>query len=251
MQTIALMPELTAPVDARHLGTAWVHMGEVAESVFSARSTSAHTTAGTARAGFRPSSRSRARIAIGTLLSVVAVGAVLLVFSTADRRVAVLQVVHDVPAGTRLAADDLRPVELSTDPSLAVVKAVDAATVIGQYAKVRIVSGGLLAAGLLQPTPLVTPGAAVVAVTVPSGELPSGLRERSQVQVVVLADGNTAAPAPVIGRVVGLPTSPDAVTGQLSISLEVAALDAVTVASAVRVRVVLLDPGVDPGGSAP
>jgi hypothetical protein len=191
------------------------------------------------------------RIAIGTMLSLVAVGAVLLVFSTADRRVAVLQVVHDLPAGAQLTASDVRSIELSTDPSLAVVRVADVASVVGQYTKVRIVSGGLLATGLLQPAPLVAPGSAVVAVTVPSGELPAGLRERSQVQVVLLPNGATAAPPPVVGRVVGLPISPDTVTGQLSISLEVASIDAVALASATRVRVVLLDPGTDLAGSAP
>jgi hypothetical protein len=191
------------------------------------------------------------RIAIGTMLSLVAVGAVLLVFSTADRRVAVLQVVHDLPAGAQLTASDVRSIELSTDPSLAVVRVADVASVVGQYTKVRIVSGGLLATGLLQPAPLVAPGSAVVAVTVPSGELPAGLRERSQVQVVLLPNGATPAPPPVVGRVVGLPISPDTVTGQLSISLEVASIDAVALASATRVRVVLLDPGTDLAGSAP
>ena len=191
------------------------------------------------------------RIAIGTMLSLVAVGAVLLVFSTADRRVAVLQVVHDLPAGAQLTASDVRSIELSTDPSLAVVRVADLASVVGQYTKVRIVSGGLLATGLLQSAPLVAPGSAVVAVTVPSGELPAGLRERSQVQVVLLPNGATAAPPPVVGRVVGLPVSPDTVTGQLSISLEVASIDAVALASATRVRVVLLDPGTDLAGSPP
>lgn len=191
------------------------------------------------------------RIAIGTLLSLVAVGVVLLVFSTADKRVAVLQVVHDLPAGTQLTAADVRSIELSTDPSLAVVKASEIATVIGQYTKVRIVTGGLVASGLLQTAPLVAPGAAVVAVTVPSGELPAGLRERSQVQVVIPPAGDEAPPPPIVGRVVGLPTEPDSVTGQMSVSLEVAVADAVTVASATRVRVVLLDPGLDPAGSTP
>ena len=191
------------------------------------------------------------RIAIGTMLSLVAVGAVLLVFSTADRRVAVLQVVHDLPAGAQLTASDVRSIELSTDPSLAVVRVADVASVVGQYTKVRIVSGGLLATGLLQSAPLVAPGSAVVAVIVLSGELPAGLRERSQVQVVLLPNGATAAPPPVVGRVVGLPISPDTVTGQLSISLEVASIDAVALASATRVRVVLLDPGTDLAGSTP
>ena len=175
----------------------------------------------------------------------------LLVFSTADRRVAVLQVVRDLPAGSQVGAEDVRSIELSTDPSLAVVKTVDLAGVIGQYTKVRIVTGGLLAPGLLQSQPLVALGSAVVAVTIPSGEVPAGLRERSQVQIVIPVVGDEAQVAPVVGRVVGLPAAPDAVTGQMSVSFAVAVADAVTVASATRVRVVLLDPGTDPAGIAP
>jgi hypothetical protein len=173
---------------------------------------------------------------------------VLFVFSSADRRVPVLQAVRDVPAGAQLTAADLRAVELSVDPSLAVVHAVDIGSVIGQYSKVRIVSGGLVSASMLQPGPLVAPGSAVVAVMVPSGELPIGLRERSHVQLVMPVQGDAVAPAPVAGRVVGLPLAPDATTGQLSVSVEVSAIDAVTVASAKTVRLVLLDPGIDPAG---
>jgi hypothetical protein len=191
------------------------------------------------------------RVAGGALLSLIAVGVVLLVFSTADKRVPVLQVVHDLPAGTQVTAADVRSIELSTDPSLAVVKAVDIASVVGQYTKGRIVSGGLLQAGLLQAAPLVAPGAAVLAVTVPSGELPAGLRERSQVQIVIPPAGAELAVPPIAGRVIGLPTEPDSVTGQMSVSLEVAAADAVTVAGAAKVRVVLLEPGLDPAGSTP
>jgi hypothetical protein len=191
------------------------------------------------------------RIAIGTLLSLGAIGAVLLVFSTADRRVAVLQVVRDLPAGTQLTSGDVRSIELTSDPSLAVVETADLAAVVGQYAKVRIVSGGLLAPGLLQSLPLVAPGSAVVAVTIPSGELPAGLRERSQVQIVIPTVGDATPIAPIVGRVVGLPAAPDSVTGQMSVSFEVSSTDAVTVASATRVRVVLIDPGADAAGNAP
>jgi hypothetical protein len=185
------------------------------------------------------------------MLSLVAVGVVLFVFSTTDKRVAVLQVVRDIPAGSQLNAADVRSIELSTDPSLAVVKASDLAAVVGRYAKVRIVTGGLVSTSLLQAAPLVTPGAAVVAVTVPAGELPAGLRERSRVQVVIPPRGEDAQPAPVFGRVVGLPSAPDSTTGQMSVSLEVAAADAVVVAGADKVRVVLLDPGVDPAEVTP
>jgi hypothetical protein len=189
-------------------------------------------------------------MAAGTLLSLVAVGVVLFVFSTTDKRVGVLQVVHDIPAGSQLSASDVRSIELSTDPSLAVVEATDLAVVVGRYAKVRIVTGGLLAGSLLQAAPLVGPGAAVVAVSIPEGELPAGLRERSHVQVIIPPRGD-AAVASVVGRVVGLPAAPDSTTGQMSVSLEVAVADAVVIAGAERVRVVLLDPGVDPAGVAP
>ena len=54
--------------------------------------------------------------------------------------------------------------------------------------------------------------------------------------------------ASVVGRVVGLPDVPDSVTGQLSVSFEMSAVDAVAVASAIRVRVVLVDPGLDTAG---
>jgi hypothetical protein len=191
------------------------------------------------------------RIAIGTMMSLTAVGVVLLVFSTADRRVAVLQVVRDLPAGSQLTTDDVRSIELTSDPSLAIVKTVDLPAVVGQYTKVRILAGGLLAHGSMQPLPLVAPGSAVVAVTIPSGELPAGLRERSQVQIVIPTVGDATPVAPVLGRVVGLPTAPDSVTGQMSVSVEVSSADAVTLASAARVRVVLIDSGADSAGIAP
>jgi len=181
----------------------------------------------------------------------IAVGVVLLVFASADKRVAVLQVVRDLPAGTQLTADDVRSIDVSADPSLAVVHAVDLPTIVGQYAKVRIVGGGLLSTGLLQARPLVGPGAAVVAVTLPAGEVPAGLRERSQVEVVMPTTGDTLPLAPVTGRVVGLPAAPDSVTGQMSLSLEVSSADAVTVANAAAVRVVLIDPGMDAAGMTP
>ena len=87
----------------------------------------------------------------------------------------------------------------------------------------------------------------MVAVTIKAGEKPAGLRERSQVRVVFpQGTAQDVPPAPVSGRVVGLPTAPDSVTGELSVSIEVNAADAVTIAQASAVRIVLLDPGVDP-----
>jgi hypothetical protein len=199
--------------------------------------------------GFRPTSRSRARIAAGALLILAAVATVLVVFDSVDQRQAVLQVVNDVPAGTQLARSDLRVVEVSVDPSLAVVPATQMSGVVGTYAKVRIVAGGLVAQPLLQAEPLVAPGASVLAVSVPPAHLPIGLRERSQVLLVIAPQTPDQPVAePVIGRVVGLPSTADQVTGEVSVSVELDADDAVTVAAADAVRIVLLDPGIDPAG---
>lgn len=204
------------------------------------------------RRGFRPAARSRTRIAAGILISLAAIAAILLIFATLDKRVAVLQITRDVPAGTQLSAADLRTIEVSADSSLEVVPAADLDAIVGRYAKVRMVAGTLLAAPSLQAGPLVSPGSSVVAITVAAGELPVGLRERSQLQLVFpLADGAATGSVPgepILGRAVGLPTAPDSVTGSLSLSVEVAAADGPRLAAAKQVRVVLLEPGLDPAG---
>jgi hypothetical protein len=195
---------------------------------------------------FRTASRNRARIAAGLLLSVAAVSAVLLVFDNLDKRVAVLQVTRDVLAGEQVAAADLRVVEVSVDADVTVTPVDQQVLVVGSYAKVRIVAGALIAPTMLQPTPLVGPDAAVVAITLPAGESPVGLRERSQLLLVFPPASTDAAPMePIRARVVSLPIASDSITGVMSMSVEVAAADAPTVAAAAQVRVVLLEPGVD------
>lgn len=199
------------------------------------------------RGNFRPSSRSRARIALGVLLSLTAIGVILLVFATADRRVPVMQAVGDVPAGEQITADMFRPVEVSAEPSLQVVRLEDIDRYVGSYAKVRIAAGTLLSPFHVQAGPLVGPNAAVVAINVEQGLLPAGLRERSQVRLVFTGEGSDAVPPAVTGRVVGVPRLDDT-TGTSSVSVELTASDAETVAGAKVVRVVLLEPGVDAAG---
>ena len=201
--------------------------------------------------GFRPSSRSRARIVAGVVLAAVSVLVILVVFSTVDKRSPVLQLVRDVPAGEMITATDFRVVDVSVDSSVEVVSSSLLNTVVGEYAKVRLASGALLTLGVLQHDPLVAAGSSVVAVTVGAGELPAGVRERSRVSIVFTPVQGQVAPAPVVGRVVGVPKAADSVTGQLTVSIEVSVADGVTVASASKVRLVLLDPGVDPATDSP
>jgi hypothetical protein len=198
--------------------------------------------------GFRPASRRRARVAGGAALVAAAIGGNVLVYTSLDDRRPVLQAVRDVPAGEQLTIDDVRSIDVDADDTLRAVSADRLSSVVGQYAKVRLVSGSLVVAEALQAMPLVSSGTAVVAVQVPDGALPIGLRERSQVQLVVPAagDGATAGVATIVdGRVVGLPTAPATATGTLSLSVEVPEQLAATVVASDDVRVVLTAPGTD------
>jgi hypothetical protein len=119
---------------------------------------------------------------------------------------------------------------------------------VGSYAKVRLVAGSLVTVEALQPTPLVTAGTSIVAIQVADGSLPIGLRERVPVLLVVPGDGSAtdAGAVSVAGRVVGLPTDTSSALGLQSLSVEVAAADAATIAAADDVRVVLVEPTEDP-----
>jgi hypothetical protein len=206
---------------------------------------------GTTRVGFQPTARRRNRIAAGVALAAIAIGGNLLVYSSLDDTEPVVQVVRDVPAGSQLTGDMLRTVEVAVDATVNVVDGDQLDSLVGSYAKVRLVSGALVTAEALQATPLVSSGSAVVAIEVAEGSLPIGLRERSAVQLVIPAGAasgspDAAAPSAIVGRVVGLPIETSSALGMQSISVEVAADDAIALAAADDVRVVLIEPGNDP-----
>ena len=191
----------------------------------------------------RMSSRSRARLAIGVLVVVCGVLLNLAIYRSLDHKTPVLQLARDVPAGEQLRSDDFSSVEIAANDSFRSVPANELSSLVGSYAKVRLIAGALLAREAVQAEPLVAPGSAVIAVTIAPGEVPVGLRERSRVQLVLLANDDDSALS-VEGRVVGLPAS-SSTTGQVSVSVELAEADASSVASAKSVRLVLLDPGTD------
>ena len=198
--------------------------------------------------GFQPAARRRNRIAAGVALAAIAIGGNVYVYSTLDASEPVVQAVRDVPAGEQITADMLRTVDADVDPSVNVIAGDRLDSLVGSYAKVRLVAGSLVTAEALQPTPLVTPGASVVAIQVADGSLPIGLRERVPVLLVVPADrsGTDAGVISISGRVVGLPIDTSSALGLQSLSVEVAAADAATVAAADDVRVVLVEPDQEP-----
>lgn len=198
--------------------------------------------------GFQPASRRRNRIALGVLLAAVAIGGNLYIYSTLDASEPVIQVVRDVPAGEQITSDMLRTVDVDADSTVNLVPGDRLDSLVGNYAKVRLVSGSLVTAEAIQIEPLVAPGSAVVAIQVAEGTLPLGLRERVPVVLVVpgaQADDGTRASLSVDARVIGLPVSTDSALGVESLSVEVARSDAATIAAADDVRVVLIEPSGD------
>jgi hypothetical protein len=193
-------------------------------------------------------SRRRGRIAAGVALAAIAIGGNLYVYSTLDDSRPVVQAVQDVPAGEQITADMLRTVSVDADATVNVIGGDQLDSLVGSYAKVRLVAGSLVATEALQATPLVSPGSSVVAIQVADGSLPRGLRERVPVLLVVPPTGGVDddPPATVSGRVVGLPSDTSSALGLQSLSVEVTTTDAATIAAADDVRVVLVEPSDDP-----
>jgi hypothetical protein len=196
--------------------------------------------------GFQPAARRRNRIAAGVALAAIAIGGNLYVYSALNAAEPVVQAVRDVPAGEQITADMLRTVDVDVDSTVNVIAGDRLDSLVGSYAKVRLVAGSLVTVEALQPTPLVTAGMSVVAIQVADGSLPIGLRERVPVLLVVPGDGSDAGVVSVAGRVVGLPTDTSTALGLQSLSVEVAAADAATIAAADDVRVVVVEPSEDP-----
>ena len=209
------------------------------------------------RRGFAPIRRvGRNRIAAGVALGALAICGNFLVYASLNDSSPVVQVVVDVPAGAQITTDMLRTVEADVDSSVNVVAGDDLPILVGQYAKVRLVSGSLVTSQSVQPDPLVEPGNAVVAIQVKDGALPVGLRERVPVQLVIPASsaqiGTDPAAEPLVidGVVVALPVTPTNSVGTQSLSVEVASADAPILAAADDVRVVLTEPSATAVGPA-
>ena len=203
------------------------------------------------RHGFAPASRRRNRIAAGVALAAIAVGANILVYSSVNNSEPAVQAVVDVPAGAQITGDMLRTVDVDAPSSVNLVPGDQLDSLVGAYAKVRLVSGSLVTPQSVQATSLVGPGNSVVAIQVDEGALPVGLRERVPVQLVIpQVAGATAAattdPTVIDGVVVALPIATASALGRQSLSVEVVAAAAPIVAAAAVVRVVLSEPTFEP-----
>jgi hypothetical protein len=193
--------------------------------------------------GFRPGARRRNRIAAGIALGAAAIGGNVLVYSSLDDTTTVVQAVDNIPAGTQVTTDMFRTVEVDVDGSVPTIGADQLPTLIGQYARVRIVSGQLVVGLAFQPEPLVDPGKAIVAIEVDADLVPTNVRDRSNLQLVVL-DANEV-PRTIPARAMEVPVESMSGNGSVSLSVEVDRAQSPAVAAAAIVRVVLLPPTAD------
>ncbi|NNE12693.1 MAG: hypothetical protein HKN41_10690, partial [Ilumatobacter sp.] len=134
-------------------------------------------------------------------LAAVAVGGNVLLYTSLDDKTEVIQMSRTVRAGQVVTADDVRVVEVDVDPTVRVIEASDIGRVVNSYARVFLPEGSLVVDGLVQPTPLVSNDAGVVAVEIRPSRVPTGLTERSQVLLVIAEDGSDE-PTTVAARVV-------------------------------------------------
>jgi hypothetical protein len=180
-------------------------------------------------------------VAGGIALSAAAIGGNVLVYSSINHSTEVVQLVTNVRAGVQITQADLRIVEVDLDPTVPSVAADQLDSLVGQYARTYLPAGTLVIPQIVQATPLVSPGTGVVAIVVAGGGSPSGLIERSRVQLVY-SDGETLVV--VEGRVVARGAGADE-AGDEGVTVEVPVAAAASLAAANDVRVVLLEADVD------
>lgn len=195
---------------------------------------------------FRPSSKRRIRIIVGLVIAALAVVANVLVYTSLNKRVEVLQLVRPIEAGARLQSTDVRAVEVDLDPSVPAIPADQVGTVVGQFAVTFLTPGTLLTPNSFQPKPLVDPNTSQVAFSVDLASMPDRVVNRSLVNLIIIEKGaggiDVAASIPA--RVVSIRTGSD--SGGTSLTVEVNPNDAARVATANDIKVVLVQPASDP-----
>ncbi len=204
---------------------------------------------GAATRGFRPSARRRNRIAAGIALGAAAIGGNVLVYSSLDDTTTAVQAVDNIPAGTQVTADMFRTIDVDVDASVPTVTEDQLPALIGQYARVRIVSGQLVVGLAFQPEPLVNAGKAIVAIEVDADLMPTNVRDRSNLQLVVL--GADDVPITIPARAMEVPVDSVSGNGSVSLSVEVDLAQSPAVATADLVRVVLLPASADVAAGDP
>lgn len=184
-----------------------------------------------ARSGLRMRPHRPMRALAGALIVVASIVAALALYARIGDRREVLALARDVPAGAQLTDDDLAVVALATDDAIASMPVSQRDAVVGQYARVSLLAGSLLAGESLQLRPLVDPDRVLMSVVVPAGLVPAGLREQARIALVVTppTSGGDRPPPILVDAIVaavprgvgGTAGAPDAVEGTVALSVEV------------------------------
>jgi hypothetical protein len=197
------------------------------------------------RAGLRPRRRP-SLVLTGVLLAVVCAAAFVWLQLNTDRAVDVLAVARPVAAGQVIGPADVRVARLVPDPSVPMVFATEASSVVGRTAAVPLVAGSLVSPAQLGPAAgWPRSGEAVLAVAVKPGRIPVGVVPGARVQVFTVVAVNATGPSgvagsPVVATVVEVRTDVDS-SGTTVVSLLVpATATAAVAASGADVALVLL-----------
>ena len=130
-----------------------------------------------------------AAVVAGALLS-------LALYTSVDRRQAVLAVRRPVAAGQVIAAEDLRQVRVSTADGITPVPVSRSDTVVGKSASVALVPGTLITREQVGAPSSLQGGQAIVGVALKAGQAPAALPPGTRVQIITTAKGDQ--PRPVI-----------------------------------------------------
>ncbi|WP_410658367.1 SAF domain-containing protein [Amycolatopsis sp. lyj-112] len=123
----------------------------------------------------------------GVLLVVLCVGGAVWWTTSTQDRVPVLALAQPVPLGHVLTPADLRGIDVSAAPGVALIRADQAASVLGRPMATSLGAGALLIPEAVGAAAIPAAGRAVVAVGVKPGQFPPELAAGAPVAVVVTA----------------------------------------------------------------
>lgn len=133
-----------------------------------------------------------AAVVLGALLA-------LALYTSVDRRQAVLAVRRPVAAGQVIAPEDLRQVRVSTADGITPVPVSRSATVVGKSAAVALVPGTLITSDHVGAPSSLQAGQAIVGVALKAGQAPAALPPGTRVQVITtVKGGGTDQARPVV-----------------------------------------------------
>jgi Chaperone for flagella basal body P-ring formation len=163
-------------------------------------SASQHVQSNRTRSSRLPSStRSRRPIVVvGSLVLIFSSIALFTdIYSSANRKTAVLISTRPIEQGQQLTANDLGQVSLSISGGVSPIAVSDASSLSGKRAAVTIPAGSLLTAGDVTDAQPVVQGDAVVGMALKEGQLPSaGVTSGDEVMVVQTASAGSPLAAP-------------------------------------------------------